>query len=174
MDVTIEIEPEYEDPSTSSSSSPTFSVTTPTLVKTMCKTMSAGGPALCCTLHPVIGCALHVVGEGLGVVNEAVEKNVQEHEEQEKQQKIMEALLRIEIKMDDLQASMTNLLEKVGNQEERLTSLDSRMENLGLEEEPKRKRRHLDPNRKVECFLCGGEFSASNMSKHQAVCAANN
>ena len=86
----IEIEPDL--PSTSSS--PTFSMNTPTLVKTVCKTMSAGGTALCCSLHPLAGCALHVAGEVLGVVNDAVEKNVNEHEESQKQEKIMEALLR--------------------------------------------------------------------------------
>ena len=34
------------------------------------------------------------------------------------------------------------------------------------EEDPKRKRKRkvLDPNRKLECYLCGGMFSASNMS----------
>ena len=139
------------------------------VVKTVCKTMEASGTALCCAFNPAIGCAIHVVGEGLGVLNEAVERNVQDHAEEVKvkKQKIMEVLHRIEMKMDDLKASMTNLLDKVGDQEERLTCLEGRLENLGLEQEPKRKKKLLDPNRKIECFMCGGEFSASNMSKHQ-------
>ena len=89
----IEI-PEDEDPSTSN---PTFSMNSPTLVKTVCKAMSAGGTAMCCSGNPVLGCAVHVVGEVLDVVNDAVQKNVNEHEEnqkEEKQEKIMEAVLR--------------------------------------------------------------------------------
>ena len=51
----------------------------------------------------------------------------------------MEALLRLKNRMTDMQVSMTtqldNLMEKVGKQDERLDSLESRMEILGIEEE---------------------------------------
>ena len=78
---------------------------------------------------------------------------------------ILKMLTQIKDGMHELKDGMVKGFKKM---EERMDGYDEKIRILQdkIDDQPAKKKKGWDPNEKISCPECDGEFSASNLSKH--------
>ena len=168
----INIDVEEEDIEMKEEESAVFSPTKTGVLKTIAKGLSVSGTAMCCWGAPALGCAVHSTGELLETVVDSVQSNLEETSEQATNLKMMKMLTQIQEGMQELNHGMDKgfkkLEDRLDDQDEKIKILQDKVDDLQdkVDDQPSKKKKRYDPNEKISCPECDGEFSACNISKH--------